>query len=153
MNIRRMLVPVDGSALSLKAAEVAASLARQSETSVTLLMALEPPEIAREYADPGALEEVRRALWQAAEVMLDQAEGVVRPLTQRVSKLIVWGMPATAIAAEADRGYDLVVMGSRGMGLLPTDRHLLGSVAEWILRRTHCPVLIIPRHPDEETEM
>lgn len=153
MKIQRLLVPVDGSALARKAADVAASLASRFQAEVTLFIAMEPPEMAREYADPGAIEGVRQALWQAAEMILDQAEADIRPQTQRVAKKVVWGMPAAAIAAEADTGYDLVVMGSRGMGLLPADRDLLGSVAEGVLRRTHSPVLIIPRHAEDDSSV
>lgn len=150
MQIRKILAPIDGSALALRAVETAAVLAHRFDASVTVFMAIEPPETARAFASSAALEEVRDALWQAAEMMVEEAAARVRPQQSRVEKKIVWGTPATAIAAEADGGYDLVVMGSRGMGLYPTDRHLLGSVAEWVLRRTHCPVLIIPRPPAEE---
>jgi nucleotide-binding universal stress UspA family protein len=76
--------------------------------------------------------------------MVDEAAARVRPLQPEVETRPVWGSPAAAIAAEADAGYDLIVMGSRGMGRAPLDRHLLGSVAERVLRRTRCPVLIIP---------
>jgi nucleotide-binding universal stress UspA family protein len=44
MQIRRILVPIDGSALSLKAAGAAASLAARFGASLVLLTAIEPPE-------------------------------------------------------------------------------------------------------------
>jgi nucleotide-binding universal stress UspA family protein len=52
------------------------------------------------------------------------------------------GDPAHEILAAAeDRGADLIVMGSRGLGGL--DRLLLGSVARNVLSHAHCSVLIL----------
>jgi hypothetical protein len=34
----------------------------------------------------------------------------------------------------------------------PTERHLLGSVTEGVLRRSRCPVLVLPDHGEEGTE-
>jgi nucleotide-binding universal stress UspA family protein len=148
MTVRRVLAPVDGSELSLRAAEAAAELASRLGASVTLLTAVEPPVVAGAYLSEAVLREVRLGAEQALKALLDQAVARVRPLQPHVETRIVMGTPAVAIAAEADGGYDLVVMGSRGMGLAPADRHLLGSVAEGVLRRTHCPVLVIPDRPE-----
>jgi nucleotide-binding universal stress UspA family protein len=58
--------------------------------------------------------------------------------------LEVEGAPGYAIAREAtDGGYDLVVMGSRGLGLSEADLRLLGSVTERVLRMVSCPVLTV----------
>jgi nucleotide-binding universal stress UspA family protein len=52
------------------------------------------------------------------------------------------GDPAPEILAAAqDRGADLIVTGSRGLGGI--DRLLLGSVARNILNHAHCSVLIV----------
>jgi nucleotide-binding universal stress UspA family protein len=149
MEIRRILVPVDGSELSLKAADVAATLAHRLSGSVTLLTVAEPPEAATAYISETALAEVRRGLVRASEAMLEQAAARVRSTHPAVDSRIAWGSPAAVIAAEADGGYDVVVMGSRGLGLAPADRQLLGSVAERVLRRAHRPVLIVPGHKPE----
>jgi nucleotide-binding universal stress UspA family protein len=144
MEIRRILVPIDGSELSLKAAEAAAALAARFGASMILLTVAEPPEAMSAYVSGYALEEARRGLARGAESILAGAAERVRPVLPGVDARVVWGSPAAAIAEEAEKGYDLVVMGSRGLGLEPIDRHLLGSVAERVLRRTERPVLIIP---------
>jgi nucleotide-binding universal stress UspA family protein len=149
MTIHRILVPIDGSELSLKAAKAAAELARRFVASVTLLTVIDPPEAAAAYVERATLEEVRRGLWQAGEAMLRQAAEGMGSLQPPAERRVVWGSPAAAIAAEADAGYQLVVMGSRGIGMEPVDRQLLGSVAERVLRRTHCPVLIVPGHVEK----
>lgn len=152
MQIRRILVPVDGSELSLQAGEAAAELANQLGASITLLTVVEPPEAtvayirneALKYVRNEALDEVRRGARQAAEAMLEEAAERVRSLQTAPEKRLVWGAPAPSIAAVAKEGYQLIVMGSRGLGLPRSERYLLGSVAERVLRRSHCPVLIIP---------
>ena len=148
MNVRQILVPIDGSELSLKAADAAAELGQRLSASVTLLTVVEPPETMSDYVSKTALEEVRRGLWQAGEASLGQAAARVRRLQPNVETRVVWGSPAVGIAQEAAGGHQLIVMGSRGLGLLPADRQFLGSVAERVLRRAPCPVMIIPGHDE-----
>jgi nucleotide-binding universal stress UspA family protein len=54
-----------------------------------------------------------------------------------------FGLPADEIlSAAAEHGADLLVMGSHGHGAL---YHLFtGSVVTGVLKRTPCPVLVIP---------
>lgn len=146
MQVRRILVPIDGSELSLQAAEAAAALAARFGAALVLLTVSEAPEAMTAYVSGHALEELRRGLERAALAKLEQAETRIRTLLPTAETRLLWGAPAAVIAEEAAKGYDLVVMGSRGLGLAPVDRNLLGSVAERVLRRTHCPVLIVPVH-------
>jgi len=73
----------------------------------------------------------------------EKLEGLVRecpdiPLDLRVRE----GKPATVILEEiAELDADLVVMGTHGRTHL--DHMLLGSVAERVLRRAPCPVLVV----------
>jgi nucleotide-binding universal stress UspA family protein len=54
------------------------------------------------------------------------------------------GEPVAAIASEAEReNCDLIVMGSRGLGLGQADYDLIGSVTDRVLRRVRCPVLVV----------
>ena len=56
--------------------------------------------------------------------------------------------PVDAILQEAEDGeYDLIVMGSRGVNLECDGDRLLGSVAERVLHRTPCPVMIVRAEP------
>lgn len=147
MNVRQILVPIDGSELSLAAADTAGELAQHLGASVTLLTVIEPPEALSDYVSKTAMEEVRRGLWQASEVMLNAAATRLRRVQPEVQTRVVWGSPAVDIAVEASGGYQLIVMGSRGLGLPRPERDFLGSVAERVLRRAPCPVLIVPEHP------
>lgn len=53
------------------------------------------------------------------------------------------GDPGAVILEEADRGIDLLLLGSRGYG--PLRRVLLGDVAAGVIDGAPCPVLVLPR--------
>jgi Universal stress protein family len=91
MESRRILVPIDGSALSLQAVEAAAGMAQRSGASLTLLTAIEPPEAARALVSEASLQEVRRRLSLAAANVLDQAASRVTPQQLRMEKRVVQG--------------------------------------------------------------
>ena len=52
-------------------------------------------------------------------------------------------VPAGAKREAADGGYDLIVMGSRGLGLPADQRDFLGSVTERVLRMVPGAVLTV----------
>ncbi|KUG03442.1 uspa [hydrocarbon metagenome] len=58
-----------------------------------------------------------------------------------VSKKTVTGYPASEIIDEIKRGFDLVVMGSRGHR--PLVGAVLGSVTQRVLADAPCPVLVV----------
>lgn len=61
------------------------------------------------------------------------------------------GEPAAQIVAEAKSGgYDLIVVGSRGLG--PVGRLALGSVSNEVLRDAPCPVLVAGKETTERVE-
>ena len=54
--------------------------------------------------------------------------------------LLRGAVPARALCGEARRGYDLLVLGSRGRGRVAS--FLLGSTTQEALRRSPIPVLV-----------
>ena len=55
------------------------------------------------------------------------------------------GEPARELCRESARGYDVLVMGSRGRGAAA--RFLLGSTVQEVLTRSPIPVLVFPARP------
>ncbi len=55
------------------------------------------------------------------------------------------GEPARELCRESSRGYDVLVMGSRGRGAAA--RFLLGSTVQEVLTRSVIPVLVFPARP------
>ena len=50
------------------------------------------------------------------------------------------------VKTAADEGANLLVMGTRGMGMVR--RTILGSVSDYVVHHAHCPVVIC-RHADK----
>lgn len=139
----RILVPTDGSDYSLRAAACAADLAKRYGAKVTALLATDSSQLTITKWPPEA--------YAAIKAMLDQQHDsiIARTLEQfqsagvQAEALQVEGSPAQVIrqVAEAE-GYDLIVMGSRGLNA-SQEVPFLGSVTERVLRLVSCPVLTV----------
>ena len=55
---------------------------------------------------------------------------------------LIRGDPAPGLGREADRGYDLLVMGTRGRGF--ATEFLLGSTVQEVVHRSPIPVVVVP---------
>lgn len=140
---RHILLPVDGSEHSKRAVKAAISICKgQKESKITLLtiqysLPLWIGELAFAYADAEAkLEMESHRLLSPIEQML-AAEGI-----DYQSQIIKSNSPAYEIYSLAkERKYDLIVMGSRGLGKVK--ELLLGSVSHTVVQQAPCPVLIV----------
>ena len=87
---------------------------------------------------------------EEAERCLREHADKLRARDLAVREIVREGYPASVIAEEAtEEKVDMIVMGSRGLSGL---KHLLlGSVAERVVQKAHCPVLTV-NHPDDSPE-
>ena len=144
MNVKSILVPTDFSADAEEAVETAAELANMFGAKLVVLHAFRlaipiASPMSGGYAPPAGFYGEIRA--QAAT----QVEKLAKELAGRgadASGLAVDRVPFLAIVEEAKRlGVDLIVMGTRGLTGI---KHVaLGSVAERVVRKAHCPVLTV----------
>ena len=65
------------------------------------------------------------------------------PKSIRPAGKLEHGDPIAVIVKEAERGIDLLLLGSRGYG--PVRRVFAGAVSAGVLERAPCPVLVLPR--------
>jgi nucleotide-binding universal stress UspA family protein len=65
------------------------------------------------------------------------------PSSVRARTQVQRGNPGVQLVAEAEKGADLIVMGSRGYG--PVGAVLHGSVSARVLEHAPCPVVVVPR--------
>jgi nucleotide-binding universal stress UspA family protein len=135
---KKILVPYDGSQHSQRALDVAVELARCTDASLHLVYCYDkiPPFL----GEPNFQEAVNRLVLSARELV----EGVADRLRASpfpVSTDVLEGPAAEAIlsVAEAEQ-FDLIVMGSRGLGQL--QGLLLGSVSDRVMHHAHIPVLV-----------
>jgi nucleotide-binding universal stress UspA family protein len=141
----RILVPVDLSDGSQGLIDYAIQLARPFNAALELVHAWEPPQYVAPdllVAAPGwnsqSLEKV--AVDAAAKELNELVAKVQSPLT--INHRVVVGETASTILRIAEEGkHDLIIMGTHGRRGLP--RLLLGSVAQKIVARAHCPVLTV----------
>jgi Universal stress protein UspA and related nucleotide-binding proteins len=144
---KKVLVPTDGSPAALRAAEaVAALVGPVKDVEVTLALAIAPLNPEETDLDADVVERQNSAMRQAAKRALDKTAAVFAEYGVEPRSIVVEGDPVSAaIAGEAEKGgYDVIAMGSRGMGMQKGDIHYIGSVTERVIRRVSVPVIVIP---------
>lgn len=141
MNI---IVPIDFSDVTervLREASIAA-LARGAKIWLLHVAMPEPDFVGFE----GGPDVVRDQVAKEFREEHRQVQGYADQLTSEgidVTALLVQGPTVQTILEEADRhDADLIVMGSHGHGTLY--QMIVGSVSEGVLRKTRCPVLLVP---------
>jgi len=146
MTFQRVLVATDFSSGSESALRVATRLAKLADAELVIAHAWEvPTALGTELPAPSdTVTELRNDALQGIDAARRQAEALG---ASRVSTMILEGEPSNAVVgAAADGLFDLVVVGTHGRTGLT--RVLLGSIAEKIVRRSSCSVLVV-RPTDE----
>lgn len=141
--IAHILVGVDGSDGSRKAAKEARKLAEALGARLTLLLVLEPiPMVSIGFADSFGLSH-RQLGDEELEQMKRNLDAMAAGFPEeRLEKVIEYGNAAETICEQAEkRGADLIVVGARGLGAV--GRFLLGSVSERVVRTAERNVLVV----------
>ena len=140
----RVLVPIDGSAPSLRALEHAVSLVAGRKDAEIILLNVQGPETL-DVSDFTAVISVRADRERAArqsKAALRKAVAHCQQTKTRFSTRAELGPVAETIADLARRlGADQIVMGSRGFG--PLRRLFLGSVASKVARLVRVPLTLV----------
>jgi nucleotide-binding universal stress UspA family protein len=139
-----VLLAVDGSAASDVAVELVEATAWPDGSTIHVLEAVETaammfggPTPAAAYLDA----DFETALLTSAHATVDGVRDRLERPGIRISAAVISGRPATAIVDAAQSlEIDLVVVGSRGYGLI--ERMLLGSVSAEVVDHAPCPVLV-----------
>jgi nucleotide-binding universal stress UspA family protein/predicted transcriptional regulator len=142
--LRRLLVPLDGSALAERALDLAAAIAPPDVPRVLVRVV---PSV--EHAMPGVgavgtyvdVEATERAA-AAADVYLDEVRQRLRAGQVDVQTAVRRGQPAAEILAAArETEASLIVLSTHGR--TGPRRWLLGSVADAVVRGADTPVLLV----------
>ncbi|MGF0319649.1 universal stress protein [Nocardia fluminea] len=143
MTASPIVVGVDGSAQAMSAVRWAAEEAALHHAPLHLTHAIGTgwdlgPRL-------GVVSLRNKAYHDEGATALDTAERIARqaaePNTLDVSLDLVWPAPVPVLAKRSRTARQLVV-GSRGMDAI--DRTLLGSVSSALVRRSMCPIVVIP---------
>jgi nucleotide-binding universal stress UspA family protein len=148
---KRILCAVDFSAASLAALAYALSLAEEADAQLTMLNAIElPPELINPPQPPDFNIEAARSELEAER--LTRLRALIPEHARRycaVETAVVEGGASRQILRVAgEQEADLIVLGVHGRNRL--DLAVFGSNSNDVIRRAHCPVLIVPAGPRAE---
>lgn len=149
IKIRKILCPLDFSDASRNAVRYAREFARGMGAELFLLNVVEPRPMAVDMSlSYVPLEE---DLEKAAQEDLNEIVRAEREQGVAVEGDVVIGTPSEIILDKAEElDVNLVIVGSHGKTGL--SRLLMGSVAESVVRKAKCPVLIVKAEEKEFIE-
>jgi nucleotide-binding universal stress UspA family protein len=149
----KILLPVDGSEMSLEAARWVVRLAHEGLKVSVVLANVQEPATLYEMVVAHDVELIKRVSAEAGAHALAAAEALLRQAGILFESEVAQGDPAHTLVDIVERfGCDLVVMGARGQG--PVRSALLGSVSQEVLHAAGVPVTLVkPAEASDETSI
>lgn len=136
---KSILVPFDGSELSMKALNRACQLSKADNAGVTVLYVIPRYEEMIEFYKN---ETAKRLLLNEAKKIMEQAKGIASELGVSVKDEIQEGSASEKIIETSKRlNNDLIVMGSHGYR--GVNKAIMGSTAERVIINASCPILVV----------
>jgi nucleotide-binding universal stress UspA family protein len=140
-NIKKILIPTDGSDYSLRAAEYGIGLAKMLDAEVTTVYVIDTVAL-DQLAKATEREDVERELKTDGQRYMNYILGLAEKSGVKTASLLAKGRPFEQIVHSAKNlGIDLIVMGTYGRR--GAERILIGSVAERVIEYSTCPVLVV----------
>ncbi len=137
-----ILVPTDGSELSMAAAEEAIELAN-AEGTVHALSVLEELPMYKQSGRGAKIEEDTSEAKAALTEATDQIEELADDAGVECTTAVAEGVPHREIVSYAEEiDAETIVMGKRGRGAAAGD--ILGSTTERVVERTSTMVVVVP---------
>jgi nucleotide-binding universal stress UspA family protein len=144
--MKTILVPVDLSYATARLCDAACLLARQLPARLLLLHVVQtPPFLMNDYywIDTGFMNEVVAAGEKIAKRRLETLARRCAKGNVEIATVLARGKPISRIIEQAGMGKAAyIVIGSHGHGAVFD--LLMGSTTQGVLRRAHCPVLVVP---------
>lgn len=138
----KILVPVDGSNASLRAAEYAARLVKSCQAAQIVLLNVQPPIDAvevRRFMKPAEIEAMQESrggdALAPARKLFDEAGVAYEPI------VLIGPVAESIVACARDKGCGQIVMGNKGETFL--QEAVWGSVAHDVLRLSTVPVTYV----------
>jgi nucleotide-binding universal stress UspA family protein len=151
--MEKILVAFDGSEESKKCLSLAIKLAGLFESYITVFYVAGQTVVGPMISSSAAThsselqgtilpipENMRDLMTKEALNVLSQTREDVEKLSKKIDYAIVFGDAASEIVKEAQKGYDLIVIGYRGTHSTMLS---LGNVAEKVTKNAPCSVLVL----------
>jgi len=143
---KRIMVAIDGSETSRRAAQTAVELARLSKGSVTAIYVVDIRRLAHlpgYTAFPSLSSRLMELMLREGEEATIEAGEMACEAGVPFNRIVAEGDPVEEILIRAyQSGSDLLIVGRIGRSGM--QRLLIGSVAEKVVRHARIPVLIVP---------
>jgi len=134
-----VLVPYDGSDFSKRALNRACQIAKQDNSSVTVLYVIPRYE---EMLNFFKTESIRKSLMQEAEKIMESAKEFAAIQGLVIKTEVSEGYAPNRIAEIAkERDHDLIVIGSHGYRGM--NKAIMGSTTERVILNAGCPILVV----------
>jgi nucleotide-binding universal stress UspA family protein len=144
ISTQRILVPIDGSSYSMKAAKYAIKIARNQNAQLFCVYVFDRLPYGLEACGSG-IEECLKYLEDQAHSWLNMIESIAKGKGVRTSKFEIIkdfrSIIDSIINYSENNDIDLIVIGTRGRTGI--QRLLLGSIANGVSQHAHCSVLLV----------
>ncbi len=142
MEMKKILVPTDGSEDNQKALETAKKMAEKFNAQIILLNIVPPyNEYAHQTMYHYAMLMDMNVLEKQSKELLEEIKKGLKDI--EVKTISVVGHPADKILSIAEEEKaDLIIMATHGMSKMK--RYLIGSVTNNVVHHSKIPVLVIP---------
>lgn len=143
MLFKNILVPFDLSKSSKHAFKVALDIAKKYDSKITVLTAVEGDSWHHKYYDSRADNELitkqKKVASKFIEDLVESGQKSNVPIKSQIVKST--STVQTIVNFAKSRKFDLIVLGSHGRTGL--DKLILGSVANGVVQKSRCPVLVV----------
>ena len=137
----KILVPVDGLDNSYRALESALVLSEKLGSIISVVNVMEQVPITHIESEK-LLSELLEAYKKENQEILSKCSDIARQKGIAIKTVLLQGNPAPVILDYSKKeNFDLVIMGSRGMGKFK--ELIIGSVSSKIVHHSPCAIMII----------
>lgn len=137
----KILVPVDGSGPSRRALEKAVAIAALCDAEVTLLTIVDLNKEISSFEQVSIGGYVPSELKENGYQLLAELMHTIPREVRAKAAVEIGSPPETTVEYFEKNGFDLIVIGSRGIGKLK--QIIMGSVSQYVLLRASAPVMIV----------
>jgi nucleotide-binding universal stress UspA family protein len=143
MLFKNILVPFDLSNKSFHAFKIALDMAKKYDSKITILTCIQVDTWHHKFYDSRADAELLKNQKKAITPNIEKLENLAKKLNISMKSQILRSVSVVKDITTYAKShkFDLIVMGSHGRTGM--DKLILGSVANGVLQKSSCPVLII----------
>jgi len=142
----KVLVAVDLSTSTQKVITAVELIAKAMSAKVLLLHVAEPdPDFVGWEAGPNTVRDSQTEVFHKQHRHLQEIANNLRLKGVDTTALLIQGATADVILEKASKiKANMIVVGSHGRGM--AYQVIVGSVSEVVVRKSECPVLVVPTH-------